>query len=281
METTLAPAQAETASITTTQDAASVQTNDTAPIVPNTPAPEATPGLDFIPEAYKSASWATKYKTPEDFFKGIEHMAKVVGQKQVIQGIQPPPENATEEELNAFYAQLGRPEAADKYALPDDIQAPEAFDVAAAKKSFSELAHKNGLTQKQAASLFKDFMETEVKEHQENEASKVKSFEDAVKIAFPDDPDAGFALAKKGAKAAGIGNKLDAEGLSTHPAVLKLCAELGKLVGEDTVIKGNAESTETLQEKALKLQRSPEYVRGDKDVHRQVQEIYQRLFPGE
>lgn len=281
METTLAPAQAETATQSapiTNEQPQTPPAPESAPIAPNTPAPSS--GLDFIPEAYKSASWATKYKTPDDFFKGIENMAKVVGQKQVVQGIQPPPENATEEEINAFYSSLGRPESPDKYELPTDIELPEAFDVDAAKALFTNVAHKNGLTNKQAAAMFKDFMEAEAKEFQEAEAGKVKSFEDAVKMAFPEDPQAGFALAKKGAKAAGIGNTLDSEGLSTNPTVLKLCAELGKFVGEDAVIKGNgAESAQTLQEKALKLQRSPEYMRGDKVVHREVQEIYQRLYP--
>lgn len=61
-----------------------------------------------------------------------------------------PGEKATEEELNAFYQKLGRPESADKYEikLPEGQQLDEGF-----AKGFKETAFKSGLSPKQVAGL--------------------------------------------------------------------------------------------------------------------------------
>lgn len=59
-----------------------------------------------------------------------------------------PAENATPEELDAFYAKLGRPESADKYGvtLQNDTDG-------AAGKAFMDAAFKAGLTPAQAATI--------------------------------------------------------------------------------------------------------------------------------
>lgn len=236
-----------------------------------------TSGLDFIPEKYRSESWASKYDSPEKFFEGVHNLNKMIGQKEIVQGLQAPGENATPDDWNKFYNQLGRPESADKYTLPEDVKAFDGFDLDGEKKIFSELAHKNGLTQKQAEGLFKDYIANVNQFHEKSQESLQIGIDKAAKIAFGEKSDEGFDLAKRGAKALGIGNKLDSEGLSANPLVLQLCAKLGELVGEDSFIPGgSAETFESLREQALNIQRSPEYQRGDQALFDKVQDLYKR-----
>lgn len=233
-------------------------------------------GLDFIPDQYKDSSWAQKYKTAEDFFKGFDNLNKMAGQKQIVQGIQAPTSEASDEDWNKFFTQIGRPEGPDKYIIPEDIQANEGIDLASEKKVFSELAHQSGLTQKQAERLFKGYIGKLNENTKVQEVKTQESFDKALKETFPDNPTEGLAMAKKGAKALGIGTILDDEGLSLHPVVLQLCAKLGELAGEDTFIKTNTpDSSESLMDKAKRLQASPAYW-NDQSVFDEVTGLYQK-----
>jgi hypothetical protein len=255
-----------------TTETATTQTTETTE---TTQAPVGS-ALDFIPESYRAASWATKYTSADDFFKGIDNLSKLAGQKQVVQGLQAPGESATEEEWSKFFGQIGRPEAADKYALPEDVSAPQGVNLEEERKTFTALAHKNGLTQRQAAGLFKDYMAGLSEQATKAQAGAKLSHEEALKGAFGDDAEAGLVQAKKGAQALGIGDKLDAAGLSTNPLVLQLCAKLGELAGEASFESGKAtDNKETIMERAKKLQTSPAYWT-DPKVFAEVEELYKR-----
>lgn len=243
------------------------------------PAPSAS-GLSFIPEAYRNAGWATKYTSEEDLWKGVDNMAKLVGQKQVVQGLQLPGEEASPEEVNAFYTALGRPESADKYELPKDLAVPEGYNIDEVSQNFRNLAHKNGIPQKQAAALFKDFIELENQNFQKSQETVTKDFEAALKTAFPQDAKTGLDLAKKGAKLVGGGDILDQAGLSTNPIVLQLCAKLGELSGESNFVKpdGNTDTKASILEEAKRIQATPEYQRGDKALHEKVSGMYKQVY---
>lgn len=261
--------------VTTTAD----QSQTVAPPSTETVAPPAQTGLEFIPEAFRSASWASKYKTPEEFFKGVDHMAKTVGQKQVVSGIQVPGADATPDEWNAFYAAAGRPESADKYAFPEDAKAFEGFDIDGAKKTIAEMSHGLGLNQKQVEGLFKGYLEHVNNDFKTSQEATKLSYDKAVIEAFGNDFKENLGLAKKGAISLGIVDKLDSEGLSANPLVLKLCAELGKFVGEDSFEKGDKASGETILQEAQRIQRTPEYINGDPVLHKKVAEMYQKVYP--
>lgn len=235
-------------------------------------------GLEFIPESYRESGWAKKYSTADDFFKGIDNMAKLVGQKQIIQGISLPGEDATEDQMNDFYSKIGRPESADKYVF-DESKLPEGIDYEAEKKSFSDIAYKIGLTSKQTKELFNVYSD--------QLGQKLSSFtqkaqldgDTALKEAFGDKIQDGLGLAKKGAHSLGIADKLDEEGLSFNPTVLKMAAKLGELLGEDTIISpASSGSIESELQEALKLQKSPEYLAGDKATHARVAAAYKRAY---
>lgn len=276
-----APAQGlADSTTTTTTPAAPANTSTPAPAVAEPPKGTPPAGLEFIPESFRESSWAKKYTSPDDLWKGIDNMAKLVGQKEIVnvQGIQVPGENATPEEVNAFYSSLGRPESAEKYEFSEDIQLHEGLDLAAEKKGISEIAFNLGLNQKQTDGLMQVYSKMRNDLFQESQAKVKETFDKAIVTAFGPDYKESLALAKRGAKAMGIATTLDEEGLSANPLVLKLCAELGKTVGEDTFENGSKETSESLLEEAKRLIKDPEY-KSDKTKQARVTEIYKKVYP--
>lgn len=235
--------------------------------------------LDFIPEEFKEAPWAQKYKTPEDFFNGIDNMNKMLGKKEIIEGIKAPGEDATDEDWQNFYKQIGAPEEQSAYELAIELENP-LFDVDQSAEGFKELAHKNGLTQKQAQGLFKDYAELtngRLKELQEkNQVDPVKVTQDL----WGKESEQNLAMAKRAATHLGIGDDLDKAGISTNPLVLQLAKALGETLKEGTVKDGGdstGKSSEELLAEAKKLQASPEY-RSDQKVYDRVDQIYQQVY---
>jgi hypothetical protein len=267
-----APASADSTTTTTT-----VQTPAASPVESTQSAPAAE-GLSFIPETYRSAGWATKYKTTEDFFKGVDNMAKVVGQKQVVQGLQVPGENATPEELKSFYSQLGVPESPDKYTLPEDVQLFEGADIATERKAFAEIAHKVNIPPKQAGELFKAYAERMNKFFGESQSKVQAKFDEVLVSTFGKEFQGSLDLAKRGAKSLPDGASINLEDL-TNPVALRALAKLGEYVGEDALIEGGtAENAESILAEARRIQASDEYIKGDKTLHAKVAGMYKKVY---
>lgn len=285
MSGTAAPATPDTS--TNPAPAQGLATPDTttpaaAPANP-TPAPAASttaqaPDLSYLPESYRENPAFNKYKSQDEFFKGVENLQKLVGQKQIVNGIQVPGENATPDEMNAFYSSLGRPESAEKYEFSKDIQLHEGLDLATEAKGISEIAFNLGLNKTQADGLMKAYAQMRNDLFQESETKVKETFDKALVTAFGTDFKESLALAKRGAKALGIADKLDQEGISSNPLVLKLCAELGKFTGEDSFENGKGDSNESLLEEAKRLMASPEY-KSDPKTQARVTEIFQKVYP--
>lgn len=110
-----------------------------------------------IPEAYKDRGWSEKIKSADDLWKSYDNAQQLIGKRPA--GIPAP--DAPQEEWDKFY-QAARPESPDKYTLPDIDGLPEGVDLTEQKKTAMELMHKAGLTNKQAADLWKEYIGTEL-----------------------------------------------------------------------------------------------------------------------
>lgn len=119
-----------------------------------------------VPEAYQGKGWVEKIKSPDDLWKTLDNTQSLLGKRPA--GI--PTADAPKEEWDKFY-QAARPESPDKYTLPEIEGLPEGVDLSAQKKTAMELMYKAGLTNKQAADLWKEFMGTELKAAGENKAA--------------------------------------------------------------------------------------------------------------
>lgn len=91
----------------------------------------------------------------EALWKTLDNAQSLIGRKSV------PAPDAPDDVWQQYYAQL-RPETADKYSLPDIDGMPEGVDLTPQKTRAMELFHKNGLSQRQAESLWKDYLSGEL-----------------------------------------------------------------------------------------------------------------------
>ena len=105
-----------------------------------------TSWLDTLPDDIKKDPSLASFKDPSSLAKSWVNAQKMIGADKVVI----PGDNASDEEKAAFYAKIGRPESADKYAfkLPDGQKMDPTFE-----KGLREVAHKNGLTSAQLQGL--------------------------------------------------------------------------------------------------------------------------------
>lgn len=162
-----------------------------------------------------------------------------------------PGEKATDEDRAAFYAKLGRPEAPDKYTFtkPADLPADVPYDPAV-ETAFKSLAHQQGLTDKQAGelhgwyyNLVKSGQEMQQKAEKEATEKAVNTLKDEWKgDAFKENTQLAVrAFQKFGgdeAKSFIENTKINGLALGDHPTFLKIFANIGKAISDDSVHSG-------------------------------------------
>lgn len=109
-----------------------------------------------VPEAYQGKPWVEKITTAENpneaLWKTLDNAQSLVGRKTV------PSNDAPDAEWQQFYNQIGRPENADAYTLPEIEGVPDGVDLGESKKMAMGIMHEAGITQKQAEKLWKLYM---------------------------------------------------------------------------------------------------------------------------
>ena len=96
-----------------------------------------------LPEDIRNEKCLDSIKTIGTLVKSFVSAQKMVGANKITL----PGENATEEERNAFFNAIGRPETADGYSY-EGVELPKGVVIDDdTMKEFRSFAHKNGLTQ--------------------------------------------------------------------------------------------------------------------------------------
>jgi len=134
---------------------------------------------EALPENVREWEEAKNSETREKFFEQIGNMRSMIGRSIRIPGEDASPEDKkgfidkviakagdtlvkrpqTDEEVIAFYRQMGMPEKDEGYVDPKFTDLPEGVGVDAERlKAFKAMAHKRGLTQKQFEGLVADFI---------------------------------------------------------------------------------------------------------------------------
>lgn len=131
--------------------------NTAAQPVDQNPSSQSDSGFS-IPDAYKDRGWTSKIKSQDDVFKLIDNQDQLIGKRPA--GI--PAADAPQEEWDKFYAAAGRPEKHDAYKLTDPEGLPEGADLTEYRTEAMEIMHKAGLTQRQAETLWKEFVAKEM-----------------------------------------------------------------------------------------------------------------------
>lgn len=109
-------------------------------------------------DPYKNHEAFTSMNKADDLAVAyLDTMAKVKDYEgKITNSIPKPKENATDEEMAAYYKAIGRPDKADEYEIKVPEGLPQGEEMA---KWFKEAAHKYGLPKKQAEQLASDYLE--------------------------------------------------------------------------------------------------------------------------
>ena len=147
-----------------------------------------------------------------------------------------PGEKATQEELDAFYKRLGKPEAADKYSFDQKYEA---------EKRFAEAAFKANLSDKQAKELYDFFLnigQSQQAQYKEIIVKKAQETDALLQKEYGKDFDNKMASYTKGLKLLGRGEvmkQLEETGLAYDPGFVKLMINAGEALGESKAVIGN------------------------------------------
>lgn len=160
-----------------TEQAAEVQTQTSAE--PSAQQESQTPSFQ-VPEAYQDRGWAKTIDSEENLWKSFDETQKMIGKKSI------PDQDAPDEVWDDFYKQLGKPEDPSAYELREDFEGlPEGVDLGEYKTKAAEMAHKMGLTPKQASVMWDSYMQMELEsaegmkaESAEKEAALDKEFDE-------------------------------------------------------------------------------------------------------
>lgn len=101
---------------------------------------------------------AKGWKSPADVLKGYNELERKLGEGSITQ---PDPETASQEDWDAYYSKLGRPEKPDDYQfkLSESIPADLPYDSAFADQ-YRQWCHEAGLSPRQADALHSKYMES-------------------------------------------------------------------------------------------------------------------------
>lgn len=217
--------------------------------------------------------------------KSYIHAQKMVGADKIAL----PKENASEEELDSFYNQLGRPKEYEftKAELPEGMQNNEDME-----KAMKANMHKAGLTNAQANSIYTGYMEYMGAQHKDmTDKSQIQADEwvKSMQKDFGKAYDESIDLSQRAARELGgpdFLKWLDDTGQGNNPMFVKMFAKVGKMMSEANAEPGAPRQFEMTPDSArqeiARLQRDPnfmnQYTNKEADGHNEAVKKYSRLF---
>ena len=202
----------------------------------------------FTDDTLKTDEGIKKYKSLDDFGKAFKEKDSMIGRKGVIL-----PTEGDQVDMDRFLNELGRPDASDKYVVPE-IQVEDEFKQFVSEdklNAFKGIAHKYGLTQAQFEGLTKEYTATQLDDIKNIVHENNKALEDSTKTLMNDwlrDYDANAKQAELALKSYAKDvdpNKVAA--LLRDPDVKRMFYNVAQSVSEDTFRKGESASHDTIQ----------------------------------
>lgn len=182
-----------------------------------------------LPEELREEPSLRRFKDISGLAKSYIHANKLVGDKLGM-----PSENANEEDWQAFYSRLGRPENPDAYQV--GIEGDQGF-IKAAKDWF----HEAGLTQKQAEKLSKqyaDYMEGYTAKAEAEVGASGEAEIEALRQEWGQNYDTNVALGQRAVRHF-ASEEVPLEQLEQamgSAALLKMFHRIGAAMSEDTLV---------------------------------------------
>ena len=195
-----------------------------------------------------------------------------------------PDDSTSEEDLNKFYAKLGRPESFEKYNFnKGDI--PEGMEYSDEQENnYRQKAFELGLTQKQAHTLFGWHNELQKKIFEENVQTLHDEQETALKALKKEHGvqyEKKLKLAKSVVTDFGVGKVLNKAGLGNNPELISMFIKIGEKISE-TPLHG-AESKTSQDNAALNLDKLTKdlngpYLDGSHPLHKETVAKVQKII---
>lgn len=187
--------------------------------------------LDGFKEENRSYVQEKGYKSADDMVTALKGLSQFEG-KDLSKMVSLPADDASAEDLAAFYGKLGCPEKPEGYVFGKN-------DTEFAK-SIAPILHESGITQKQLDALMPKWNEFITAQNQAAEQKLVADNEKAtkdLKTEWGNDFDANIDLAKKATKALGFSaDEIDSICKVKGSAwVYKTMAKFGKAFSDDTI----------------------------------------------
>ena len=163
-----------------------------------------------------------------------------------------PGEQATSEDWDQFFSKLGRPGQADDYNLTKPEGEGAQLYSEQFGKDFRQKAFSTGLTQGQAQEMHNWFNQQQISAYKELLQSQETAKQESLKALRKDwggDFEKNLGHMTRAVKQFGGQDSvelLNSTGLSNHPVIVKMFANIGKAIAEDHLIDGNPGGNENL-----------------------------------
>ncbi len=247
---------------------------------------------DSLPEDIREEECLKLVTSFSEFGKQFVHAQRMTGKEKVAL----PGENATEEDLEIFYNQIGRPKTVDDYTYTRPEGVPEEKRSDETMAALRKFAHANGYTQRQfnAEMKARDARIVEgITNADETRDRETKEAETQLKEDF------GMAYEERIHAADVFINTFTREGehreayikeFGRNPLLIKIFSEAGaKLIESDVMIADlTQKAPKEAQVEWAEMQATPEYgkyLRGELDAHqhanmlRKVNELHDIMHP--
>ncbi len=236
-------------------------------------------GAGTPPSWYEGLSEETRGSASMEKFKGgtVENMAKsyielssMIGKR----GLTIPDETSTDEQRNAFYKALGRPDSADDYKLNSRNDVPQELANMTSGdglKKFKDKAHSLNINQDQASALYDWYLSENIDAHNNAVNTSKEMIENGLvelKKEYGTNFDSNLTMAKEVAEK--IAPELVAS-VGVDPAITKMLISTGKMMSDDTITFDNKGGP---KRNAVVIQSEINTLMGDSSGP-----LYQRMHP--
>lgn len=197
---------------------------------------------DSLPEEIRNEPCLDNMKNFATLAKSYVNSQKMIGKNKIAL----PGENASQEEIDAFYTALGRPEKAELYKH-DKVELPEGIGLDdAAVAEFRNFAFENGISQ----SVFEKALAFDVKRTQAAQAAAIaahnKEYQetlDKLKAQYGENLPARIAQVDKALTTFGIRDIFVDRGLTNNYQIFEALANIGASISESKLKAGDVPQT--------------------------------------
>lgn len=197
-------------------------------------------------------------------------------QKYIGGAVKIPNENATADEMSAFYSKLGRPEKASDY----DWKQPDGIELQGEQfENFKEQMHSLGMTNKQVSGVLDGYSKIVLDIFKAQETAKAQQEAEtlqALKKEWGDDCDAKLKGVMDTFEKLGIKNDLAEMGKLYDMKFIKAFHQIS-VDSQGTKIQGSEGTTQTVEARIKEIQNDPAYLNAGDPRHNALIQEFREL----